>query len=638
MTPEMRAFLEQPAGAHHHQGQRQVARASPRPSRLCRRQAVSAEDGRLEGELRIVGLFTSSAYTEHDRARCPICATRSRRSSPRAGFDPASYAGRALLNVLENYPRDELFQIDEDTLYRFAIDIMNLSERPRIRALARVDEFDRFVSVLVFIPKDRYDSQVRRRVGEFLARHLPGPPLGRLSGLPGRAARAHALHHRPRRRRRRRRSTRDDARERHRRDRPHLGRRPARPRSTDTIGGPRARALADALCRTPSAPPIARPSAPSRRSADIDILEQLSAERGRAPSISTAAKATRATRVNLKVFSRGAPLPLSERVPLLENLGFRVVNERTYRVAAAGAAPEAERVWLHDMALERAAGGPIDIDGDRGRDRGGAAGAVPRACRIRRLQPPRPRSRPRLARRRHGARARPLPAPGPHRPTRRIISPKRWRATAASRASSSRCSMPASTRAPKRIATRDAQAAIRAEIEDAAQGGRPASTTTASCAASSISSKPRSAPTSSRSTRTGCRAQRSPSSSNAPRSTRCRCRVRSTRSSSIRRASRACTCASARSRAAACAGPTGRRISAPRCSASSRRSRSRTRSSCRSAPRAASCRSSCRPRATGRPGSRKARRATASSCARCCELTDNIDRRRHRAAAGHRPP
>ena len=70
---------------------------------------------------------------------------------------------------MENYPRDELFQVDDDTLYRFALEILNLSERPRIRVLARPDEFDRFVSVLVFIPKDRYDSQIRRRVGEFLA-------------------------------------------------------------------------------------------------------------------------------------------------------------------------------------------------------------------------------------------------------------------------------------------------------------------------------------------------------------------------------------------------------------------------------------------------------------------------------------
>ena len=86
-------------------------------------------------------------------------------------------------------------------------------------------------------------------------------------------------------------------------------------------------------------------------------------------------------------------------------------------------------------------------------------------------------------------------------------------------------------------------------------------------------------------------ARRSRSSSTAPRSTACPSRSPIARSSSIRRGSRACTCASGRSRAAASAGPTGRRISAPRCWASSRRSRSRTRSSCRWAPRARSCRS-----------------------------------------------
>ena len=100
-----------------------------------------------------------------------------------------------------------------------------------------------------------------------------------------------------------------------------------------------------------------------------------------------------------------------------------------------------------------------------------------------------------------------------------------------------------------------------------------ASTRTASCGASSTRSRRRCAPISTRSTRTVSRRARSPSSSRAAASTRCRCRDRCTRSSSIRRASKACTCGSARSRAAACAGPTGRRTSAPRCSGWSRRSR-----------------------------------------------------------------
>ena len=87
----------------------------------------------------------------------------------RAGFDPASHSGKALANVLEHYPRDELFQIDEDTLYSFALAILQLDERPRVRVLARRDRFDRFVSVLVYVPRERYDSHIRAKIGAYLA-------------------------------------------------------------------------------------------------------------------------------------------------------------------------------------------------------------------------------------------------------------------------------------------------------------------------------------------------------------------------------------------------------------------------------------------------------------------------------------
>ena len=199
----------------------------------------------------------------------------------RAGFDPASYAGRALLNVLENYPRDELFQIDEDTLYHFAIDIMNLSERPRVRALARADEFDRFVSVLVFVPKDRYDTQARRRIGEFLAgdlsRAASPPPIRPIRKARSRAPITSSAATRARRRRSPRetlekgiaaivRTWSDALRD-----------------ALDDDRRRRAGACArHPLCRTPSAPPIARPSAPSRRSPTSRILEQLSEARPRA--------------------------------------------------------------------------------------------------------------------------------------------------------------------------------------------------------------------------------------------------------------------------------------------------------------------------------------------------------------------
>jgi len=63
-------------------------------------------------------------------------------ASKRARFRRGSHSGKALASVLEHYPRDELFQIDEDTLYRFALAILQLDERPRVRVLARHDRFD----------------------------------------------------------------------------------------------------------------------------------------------------------------------------------------------------------------------------------------------------------------------------------------------------------------------------------------------------------------------------------------------------------------------------------------------------------------------------------------------------------------
>lgn len=91
-----------------------------------------------------------------------------------AGFDLAGHSAKALANVLETYPRDELFQIDEDTLLDFALQILALGERPRVRVLVRPDRFDRYVSVLVFVPRDRYDSDVRGQIGDYLARAFAG--------------------------------------------------------------------------------------------------------------------------------------------------------------------------------------------------------------------------------------------------------------------------------------------------------------------------------------------------------------------------------------------------------------------------------------------------------------------------------
>ncbi|NNM73638.1 NAD-glutamate dehydrogenase [Enterovirga aerilata] len=355
VTPELRAFLDRPRLLF-------ITKASVK-SRVHRRAYLDyvgaklfSPSGRLWGEFALVGLFTATAYTS-SIAGVPYLRRKAARILDRAGFDPASFDGRSLTQVLEVFPRDELFQIDEDTLFAFALDVLHLAEHPRIRALIRPDRFGRFVSAIVYVPKDRYDSDVRRRVGEYLAKSFDGRVSAAYPAYPeGPLARTHFI----------------------------IGRDgdtvPDVPREEIERGiAEIVRTWSDKLAHAlDSALPPARARELSARYAeafgaayrdafepaqavtDIDTIERLSEARPRAVDLYRR-EGDPAERVNLKLFSRGASLPLSDRVPLLERLGFRVVNERTYRIAPAGSEPSS-RIWLHDMALERATGAPIAIE------------------------------------------------------------------------------------------------------------------------------------------------------------------------------------------------------------------------------------------------------------------------------------
>src|SRR5690606_27760159 len=171
-TPELRAFLREPVPLI-------VTKANVR-SRVHRRVHMDYvgvkrfdANGAPVGEFRIVGLLTSAAYTRR-AAIIPYLRHKVQRLLERARYDPESHSGKALANVLETYPRDELFQIDEDLLYQFTQEILQLEIRPRVRVLSRYDRFDRFVSVLIFVPRERYDSEIRVRIGNFLSETYQG--------------------------------------------------------------------------------------------------------------------------------------------------------------------------------------------------------------------------------------------------------------------------------------------------------------------------------------------------------------------------------------------------------------------------------------------------------------------------------
>jgi len=130
-------------------------------------------DGRATGETRFVGLFTAEAY-DRVASDVPLVRRKVANALARADKVPGSHNEKRLRNILENYPRDELFQITEDELLSIALGILHLYDRPRIRIFTRQDPFDRFVSVLLFVPRERYDVSVRERIGQILARAWGG--------------------------------------------------------------------------------------------------------------------------------------------------------------------------------------------------------------------------------------------------------------------------------------------------------------------------------------------------------------------------------------------------------------------------------------------------------------------------------
>lgn len=348
---EMAGFLRSPRPL--------VVTKSNVPSRIHRRIDMDyvgvklfSAAGELSGELRIVGLFTSTAYTRSTRT-IPYIRHKVDRTIAQAGFDPVSHSGKVLLNVLESYPRDELFQLDEATVSDFAMQIMALDEHPRVRVLARRDTFDRFVSVLVYVPRDRYSTDVRIRIGEQLENAFDGRVSSYQPSFPeGTLARVHFVIARAAG------------------TTPQISQEALEATVTsivrtwsDALGLQLSRTL-DATRSELALTRYARAFGPAYREAysvetavsDIRVLERLDVTERVAIDFYRNPTDPPAW-IALKLYSSGAPIPLSDRVPVLENMGLRVIDERTYRIDPAGLGS----IYLHDMSLVRADGSPVDL-------------------------------------------------------------------------------------------------------------------------------------------------------------------------------------------------------------------------------------------------------------------------------------
>jgi glutamate dehydrogenase len=129
------------------------------------------EKGRAVSEQRFLGLYTSSAYNRRPWD-IPLVRGRYEYVMSRSGLKPTGHSGKALRHILETLPRDELFQSSADELYRLATGVLGLQERVRSRLFLRRDRYGRFYSVLAYIPRDRFSTDVRHRIEAMLRRVL----------------------------------------------------------------------------------------------------------------------------------------------------------------------------------------------------------------------------------------------------------------------------------------------------------------------------------------------------------------------------------------------------------------------------------------------------------------------------------
>src|SRR5262249_29214488 len=129
--------------------------------------------GEVVGERLFLGLFPSLAYSRSPRA-IPVLRLKVQKTMSRAGFSPTSHDGKALQHILDTFPRDELLQMSEDQLFDIALGILNLQERQRIALFTRRDPLERFVSCLVYVPRDRYNTDLRQRMATILEESFKG--------------------------------------------------------------------------------------------------------------------------------------------------------------------------------------------------------------------------------------------------------------------------------------------------------------------------------------------------------------------------------------------------------------------------------------------------------------------------------
>ena len=300
------------------------------------------DDGVVTGERRFLGLWSSAAYTESLR-RIPLLSEKADAVLAAAGLDPLSHAGKALLEILEDYPRDELLTVPVDELAKVGEAVLQARERRRLRLFVRPDTYRRYLTCLVYVPRDRYSTSVRERFAAILRDRL-GAATVEYSARVGESplAQVHFVV-RP--------ENADAVPE---VDVPALERElveAARSWSDDFVGavtvefGEADAARLVRAYRGAFPPAYVEEFSPRAAAVDVRRIEAIGGDAGVDVAISERVDAA-PDEVRLSIYRVGEPLTLTAALPMLASLGVEVVDERPHELEGL-----ARPTWIYEFGL-----------------------------------------------------------------------------------------------------------------------------------------------------------------------------------------------------------------------------------------------------------------------------------------------
>ncbi len=313
------------------------------------------DKGKVSGLRMFVGLFTADVYTNSPNF-VPILRSKIDRIRAKVGFRKHGHDGKRLQNIMENLPRDELFESSDDYLQHVALGLLHLQERAKTAVFIRLDQFERFASCLVYVPRDRFDTQLRSVIGDILVKAYNGRLSQFYTQVSDAAqARVHYII-----------ATKPGA----------VPKVDVKALEAQIVQASRAwnDSLKDALVKAHGeAEGVKRAnlfahafptSYKERFNADEavgDVDRVLKCGGDRSVNIHVYKPRSTAGTIAIKIYTCGSVMALSDVIPVLENLGFRAVGEENHEITPQGSGGSGS-VWVHDFLMTVAGGKVLDIE------------------------------------------------------------------------------------------------------------------------------------------------------------------------------------------------------------------------------------------------------------------------------------